>query len=342
MPTLNAMSLPKPLHWQEFETMTRDAMALKWASPSLQKNGRPGQKQKGVDIFGPDFIGRRVAIQCKRSVEAPTLKLIEDEANKAQSFGSLSALWIATTADHDAPLQEQVRTLSDKRVANGDFALGLLFWEDIVDGLKMNPAVLAVHYPQITIAPATTLDTERALAALELGYYGAELWEYIILVYGEFGVMAQTDPDELIAALRMLDHRSRQLLPPEDAEPIGASLDIVRKTCMGKIKKKSDWDPAEIHAKRISTRLSRAQAVLPLAEQNILGLAMQLGRLYHRLDDTPDDELTASVERKVRSVLPVESRERITEKFARASELKDGYRWAQRIYHLLDQELRWS
>ena len=116
----------------------------------------------------------------------------------------------------------------------------------------------------------------------------------------------------------------------------------MRNTCTGKIKKKSDWDPAEIHAKRISTRLSRAHAVLPLAEQNILELAMQLGRLYHRLDDTPDDELTASVERKVRSALPVESRERITEKFASASELRDRYRWAQRIYHLLDQELRWS
>lgn len=342
MPTFNAMSLPKPLHWQEFETMTRDAMALKWASPNLQKNGRPGQKQKGVDIWGPDSIGRRVAIQCKRSVEAPTLKLIEDEANKAQSFGPLSVLWIATTTDHDATLQEQVRTLSDKRVANGNFALGLLFWEDIVDGLKMNPAVLAAHYPQITIAPAATLDTERALAALELGYYGADLWEYIVLVYGEFGEMAQIDPDELIAALRMLEHRSRQLLPPEDADPIVASLNIIRDTCTGKIEKRSDWDPAEVHAKRIATRLGRAQAALPLTEQNVLDLAMQLGRLYHRLDDTPDNELVASVERKVRSVLPAESVARITEKFAKASELRDGYRWAQRIYHLLDQELRWS
>lgn len=242
--------------------MTRDAMALKWASPNLQKNGRPGQKQKGVDIWGPDSIGRRVAIQCKRSVEAPTLKLIEDEASKAQGFGPLSALWIATTADHDATLQEQVRTLSDKRVANGDFALALLFWEDIVDGLKMNPAVLAGHYPQITITPAVTLDKERALAALELGYYGADLWEYIVLVYGEFGQMAQTDPDELIATLRMLDHRSRQLLPPEDAEPIVASLDVVHDTCTGKIEKRSDWDPAEFHAKRITTRLGRAQAAL--------------------------------------------------------------------------------
>lgn len=322
--------------------MTRDGMALKWASPDLQKNGRPGQKQKGVDIWGPDSIGRRVAIQCKRSVQAPTLKLIEDEANKAQSFGLLSALWIATTADHDATLQEQVRNLSDKRVANGDFALGLLFWEDIVDGLKMNPAVLAAHYPQITIKPAATLDTERALAALELGYYGADLWEYIVLIYGEFGEMAQIDPDELIAALRMLNHRSRQLLPPEDAEPIVASLDVVRDTCTGKIEKKSDWDPAEVHAKRIAMRLGRAQAALPLAEQNILELAMQLGRLYHRLDDAPDDELAASVERKVRSVLPSEGGERVTEKFASASELRDGYRWAQRIYHLLDQELRWA
>ena len=51
MPSALSMHLPQPKHWQEFEDIVRAAMALKWSSPNLQKNGRPGQAQSGVDIF---------------------------------------------------------------------------------------------------------------------------------------------------------------------------------------------------------------------------------------------------------------------------------------------------
>lgn len=64
MPTIQSMELPKPTNWQDFETIVRDAQAQRWKSTTLSKNGRPGQKQAGVDIYGPDEIGRLVGIQC--------------------------------------------------------------------------------------------------------------------------------------------------------------------------------------------------------------------------------------------------------------------------------------
>jgi hypothetical protein len=342
MPTINGMELPLPKYWQEFESITRDAMALKWKSPNLQKNGRGGQKQHGVDIWGPDEIGRRVGIQCKRYNPPLSFKTVTAEVANAEKFGPLSTLWVATTSDHDAPLQQMVRTFSDQRVAQGKFAVGILFWEDIVDGLKLNPSVFKAHYPQVTLSADSTINRERLIAALELGYYGADLWAYVVLIYGVAGWMAQADPDELTATLRLLEQRTSQLLAPDDAAPILESLAAIRQGCGTPKKKKSDWDPVEEHAKRIGTRLGRATSLLSLPESNMLDLARHLGRLYHSLDGPPKTELQDSIESKVRAVLPPSSGAAICKKFAEAKELRDGHIWVMRVYSLLDHELRWS
>ena len=51
------MTLPRPNDFEEFERVTLAALAQRWQSPNLQKNGRKGQKQAGVDIYGVDEIG---------------------------------------------------------------------------------------------------------------------------------------------------------------------------------------------------------------------------------------------------------------------------------------------
>jgi len=206
------MELPKPKNWQDFESIVRDAQMQRWKSTTLQKHGRPGQAQDGVDIWGPDDIGRPVAIQCKRYAAALTLDDVTDEIEKATKFEArLTTLFLATTADYDAKLQQQVRLLSDKRVSQGEFAVSLLYWDDIVGGLLLNPAVFNAHYPQVVLTNPTSVDRERQLAAFELGYYGADPWADISLIYGEFGWLAQSDPDELIATLRILERRAQQV-----------------------------------------------------------------------------------------------------------------------------------
>jgi hypothetical protein len=98
---------------------------------------------------------------------------------------------------------------------------------------------------------------------LELGYYGAQLWKYVILIYGEFGWLAQVDPDNLIATLETLERRAMQLLPPDQAASLRKSLIKVRKGCLAKKTSKSDWDPIEVQAKRVETRLAKASSLLP-------------------------------------------------------------------------------
>ena len=120
MPTIQSMELPVPRSWQDFETMVCDAQAQRWKSTTLQKNGRPGQRQNGVDIYGPDDVGRLVGIQCKRYKPFLTLKHVTDEVGKAETFeGQLTTLFIATSAAYDAKLQQQVRLLSNKVSVRG-------------------------------------------------------------------------------------------------------------------------------------------------------------------------------------------------------------------------------
>lgn len=72
----------------------------------------------------------------------------------------------------------------------------------------------------------------------------------------------------------------------------------------------------------------------------MLDLGLQLGRIYHHTDDRPSAKVRAAVEAKVRGLSPAASDAAIKSKFASASKLKDGYRWAMRIYTLVDQEIR--
>jgi hypothetical protein len=343
MPTIQSMELPIPKNWQDFETMVRDALAQRWNSTTLQKNGRPGQQQNGVDIHGPDNIGRPVGIQCKRYKPPLKLQHVTDEIVKAETFeGQLTTLFIATTADHDAKLQQQVRILSDKRVAQGKFAVALLFWDEIVGGLLLNPAVFRSHYPQVVLADVNAVNKERLLAALEFGYYGADLWAYIILIYGEFGWMAQADPDQLIANLRILECRAQLLLSPCDAAPILDRLAQVRTGCLSEKVAKSDWAPIEVQAKQVSQRLQAALSLLPMAESNVLDLALQLGRIFHHADDLPTTDIRADVEAKVRGILPDASGPAIEAKFRSANLLTSGYQWAMQIYSLVNHELRFK
>jgi len=208
MPTFANMDVPPPKTCQEFETIVQEAQKVRWQSPNLQKNGRPGQAQEGVDIFGQDEIGRNVGIQCKRYNFPLTFEEVTKEVESAASFApALSALFIATTAPRDAKLQSSVRSLSEKRVSQGYSAVGLLYWDDILLSLLLNKEVFRVHYPDFAPSPVDQDEADRLVGALELGYFGADIEEFLDLILGEIGWMAHEDPDQVTVILRILERR---------------------------------------------------------------------------------------------------------------------------------------
>ena len=336
------MELPLPQNWQEFEKIVRDAQAARWNSPMLQLNGRPGQAQAGVDIYGPDYLGRATGIQCKRYEGPLKFDVIDKEVKNAEKFnGALTTLYIATTANYDAPLQERARILSEDRAKKNLFAVGILFWDDIVAGLVQNPAALNAHYPNIILSSNRIADKERLLAAVELGYYGGDLWAYIELIYGEYGWMAQADPDELMATLRVLEHRTQQLLNIDDSNEILTTLDAVRKLLMMVIKEQSDWDEVKSLAKRASQRINKAISLLPLPESNALDTGLQLGRVYHHCDELPAPNVRKFVHEKVKAILSVVSEPMVEETFLKADSFDSGFKWAMMVFGLVTREIRY-
>ncbi len=322
MPVVSRTDLPRPKDWQEFETMTAAALRAKWASPNLQMNGRPGQAQQGVDIHGPDEVGRPTGVQCKLTTGQSSLQLVQDELAKSNSFSPQpSTLYIATTQDFDSGLQTAVRALSLTRCQSGLSAVGVLFWDDIVDGLSLNPAVFSNFYPQFQLAgsPPTT-SFERISWCVELGYFGANLWRFIELVMGELGWMAQEDPDQIEVTLETLRVHVSRVLPETAAAQARDQLDELRGLLFETVGTK-DWARAELLCKRIGTRIQQVLTLQPAIDAQAVRLGMRLGAAFTADEDMIDEAFDSAVE-TIKLLLGEPSHAVID---ARADEIKAGY-----------------
>lgn len=56
-------------NWQDFQNLCCDLWKILWKDPNTQQNGRIGQPQHGVDVYGrPEQKGLWVGIQCKDGI----------------------------------------------------------------------------------------------------------------------------------------------------------------------------------------------------------------------------------------------------------------------------------
>lgn len=139
-------TLRRPAHWQDFENLCKKLWGEIWNCPEIQKNGRLGQDQSGVDIFGiPDSEEEYFGIQCKGKTEYNdkhsqfTEKEIIEEIEKAKSFEpKLKKLYFATTALNDSKIQTLIRIKNVENKKLGLFEVHLFCWESIVDLIDEN------------------------------------------------------------------------------------------------------------------------------------------------------------------------------------------------------------
>ncbi len=149
------LQISPPNSWIVFESLCHALFTEIWNDPYAQKNGRVGQAQKGVDVWGfPErmYGDNPSGIQCKGKTanysSVANFKEVREECKKADNFKPSLRHWIfATTSPRDAKLQEQVRKLSEDRKAKGLFTISVFAWDDIVDKLCEHPKVLKEFYP---------------------------------------------------------------------------------------------------------------------------------------------------------------------------------------------------
>jgi len=143
MPTPSTSKWPKPKSEDEFEDIVLDALKQRWKAPNASRNGRRGQGQHGVDIYGkPEHLGGKYAgAQCKNT-ETSTFKMVKDEVEKAKAFTpALSEFYFVVSADRDAQLQREVREYFDKEPES--FEVVLLFWDDVTGDISRSDVLVA-------------------------------------------------------------------------------------------------------------------------------------------------------------------------------------------------------
>jgi hypothetical protein len=132
-----AKTIPKPVNWQDFETLCQKIFRYEWPCPSITKNGRSGQAQHGVDISGiPEGRDGYWGVQCKGKDEYTHAQLtrthVDEAIRQARSFRPpLEALIIATSANKDATIEQHVREADLASREEGGFGIAVYHWEDL-------------------------------------------------------------------------------------------------------------------------------------------------------------------------------------------------------------------
>lgn len=134
------LQLRKPENWQDFERLCKVLWGEIWECPdTIKRNGRQGQAQKGVDVYGikkGECVYR--GIQCKGKDDYTNSQLTESEIDseiaKALLFTpKLKSFYFATTANKDAHIEEYIRKKNLESISKEEFEIDIFSWEDIVD-----------------------------------------------------------------------------------------------------------------------------------------------------------------------------------------------------------------
>src|SRR5258708_39773073 len=113
MTDFSSVSISRPTDWQDFERNTRLLFEYSLGDPHTQNNGRQGQAQHGVDVYGRRGGGNGplVGVQCKGKDAdyggEVTETELRAEVKKSETFKPpLKEFNLVTTAPDDAKIQE--------------------------------------------------------------------------------------------------------------------------------------------------------------------------------------------------------------------------------------------
>ena len=168
--------IPPPKSWVDFENLCHSLFGAVWNDPYAEKNGRSGQKQSGVDVFGSpnQNYGHYHGVQCKGKNANygafAEIAEIESEIVKAENFSPGLHHWIyATTAPVDAKLQKAARKISEQRKTKGLFTVSVFGWEQIEALLCRHKDVLKLFYPELGFDLEVYLEQIVKRLSTELG-----------------------------------------------------------------------------------------------------------------------------------------------------------------------------
>lgn len=155
MPDFSSVSIPRPRDWPAFERQCRVLFKHVLGDPGTQTNGRSGQRQHGVDIFGREggVNGPLVGIQCKGKDANYGGRVTENElrreVEKTKDFlPPIKRFILVTTADDDVLIQEKARLLENEVRATGrDLSIAVWGWGTLQQHISEYPEAIRVFHP---------------------------------------------------------------------------------------------------------------------------------------------------------------------------------------------------
>lgn len=198
--------LPIPQNWQDFESLCLVLWKEFWNDINAQKNGRSGQSQNGIDVFGtPIYSGKFSGVQCKDKDgllgSVLTKSELKKECQKALKFvPAIDSFTMATTSYRDANLQKYANELS---LNTGiPFSVHVWSWNDIEEEIVSRPEIFNDYFPHlhshnllsnsITLNRFSSRDISRAYfnRPNNLNLLSQELKEYLMSIAHEYSVNA--------------------------------------------------------------------------------------------------------------------------------------------------------
>ncbi len=133
------LQLSPPSNWEQFEKFSCELYRKIWDDPDTKRNGRQGQPQNGVDVYGRPQQGVKLAgVQCKGKDDYQnkeiTIKEVQAEIEKAKEFNpSLSEYTILTTGKVPMEVEKYIREINDKHKKKDLFSVHIKNWTDILE-----------------------------------------------------------------------------------------------------------------------------------------------------------------------------------------------------------------
>lgn len=138
--------LPTIAYWNDFEDLICKLFKCKFPHQTVQKYGRNGQYQAGVDVYVSDS---GIGIQCKNKDKLAGSNLtdteIKEEVAKAKNYkGRLQKYIICYTGQRDTYLQDEVNKINEEheKATPPLFKVELMSWEEISEEIKEFPDLL--------------------------------------------------------------------------------------------------------------------------------------------------------------------------------------------------------
>lgn len=182
---LSSYQLPAPADWQAFERFTRDLFSAEWEDQRAEMNGRSGQPQAGVDVFGTNIRnGGLEGVQCKgkdsRFGHGVTVEELRNEVAKAFAFKpALTHYYLVTSGEADVKVQEEARLINETHRKAGKFGVNVYSWGQLLAILQKHPKVARIHYHALHVALSEMHAPAELIAVCHQSFQHAGLFDRV-------------------------------------------------------------------------------------------------------------------------------------------------------------------